>query len=121
MNTFPVRTSSACDNCGALTPVDGTRSFTQGPPGRFSDHTIELCPTCAENADWTPARPVPAATNQYDELEAETRRHIDRLVNAVASTPRINRRAIHGVLAEATKRVHLEASQGLRTWAKEPA
>lgn len=113
----------ACENCGQRVGADTLRPVTQGPRSMYSDHTIDLCRTCASHMDWEredlEAGPQRSG-NRYLELDAETRRHIDRLVNAVAGTPRINRRAVHGVLAEATKKVHLHASQGLRTWAKEP-
>lgn len=114
---------AACENCGQRVAADTLRPVTEGPRGSYSDHTIELCRTCASHMDWERGEDLETSPrrrgNRYLDLDAETRRHIDRLINAVAGTPRINRRTLHGVLAEATKKVHLHASQGLRTWAKE--
>ena len=111
----------ACENCGQRVGADTLRSVTQGPLGLYSDHTIELCPVGAENADWGNKSPARSATNRYDELDAVTRMHVDRLVNAAAAAGRMNRLLVCDVLTEATKRIHLVASQGLRTTTTERA
>jgi hypothetical protein len=41
--------------------------------------------------------------------------YIDRLIDAVATSSRAARLSVNSVLSEATKHVHLAASQGLRT------
>lgn len=123
MSGMAIRSGWTCDNCGETTPVDGLKSFRQVPPGRYSDHTIELCSVCAANANWEDGEQAPESStpsiitlvNRYGDCDAVTRVYIDRLINAVATSSRAARLSVNNVLSEATKHVHLAASQGLRT------